>query len=103
MKHWNKSTDHTDLSGRFDTSAKRVITVDVEKYQHFLDGSDMTDAQKEEYLQTLWSIIMNFVELGFGVHPLQEVCGQIAENGGESADPDSDALKSEEHEEKKYE
>ena len=36
----------------------------------------MTDAQKEEFLQALWSIIVNFVELGFGVHPLQEVCGQ---------------------------
>ncbi len=51
-----------------------ILTVDVEKYQAYLDGADMTEAQKEEFLQALWSIIVSFVDLGFGVHPLNEVC-----------------------------
>jgi hypothetical protein len=54
--------------------APPTLTVDVEKYQAFLDGADMTEAQKEEFLQALWSIIVSFVDLGFGVHPLQAVC-----------------------------
>src|SRR6056297_2391957 len=59
-----------DLQERFDASAKAVVRVDVDKYQALLDSADMTDAQKEEYLQALWSIILAFVEMGFGVHPL---------------------------------
>lgn len=57
---------------------KPILTVDVEKYQAFLDGADMSEAQKEEFLQALWSIMVSFVDLGFGVHPLQEVCEKDA-------------------------
>ena len=46
----------------------------MERYQQYLDGSDLNDAEKEEFLQALWQIIVGFVELGFGVHPTQEVC-----------------------------
>ncbi|WP_424975333.1 hypothetical protein [Dinoroseobacter sp. S124A] len=66
------------LSPTFDLSAKPTMTVDVERYQKFLDGSDMNQAEKEEFLQALWQIIVSFVELGYGVHPLQEVCGKDA-------------------------
>ena len=89
MKHWHEKAGAGGLGHKFGASAKPLITVDVEKYQSYLDGTDMTEAQKAEFLQTLWSIIVNFVELGFGVHPLQEVCGQNAENG-ENADDDTD-------------
>ena len=67
------------------THPKPSLTVDVEKYQAYLDGSGMTDAEKEEFLQALWSIIVSFVELGFGVHPLQEVCGKTPEIEGQGA------------------
>ena len=73
----NKS-GHEGLSPKFDLSAKPTMTVDVERYQKFLDGSDMSPAEKEEFLQALWQIIVSFVELGYGVHPLQEVCGEDA-------------------------
>jgi hypothetical protein len=53
-----------------------IMTLDVEKYQAYLDDADMTQAQKDEFLQALWSIIVSFVDLGFGVHPLQAVCGE---------------------------
>jgi len=64
------------LGESFDASSRPIITVDVEKYQSLIDDPTLTQAQKEEFLQALWSIILSFVELGFGVHPLQEVCGQ---------------------------
>lgn len=64
------------LRVEFDASAKPYLKVDVERYQAYLDGTDMTNAQKEEFLQSMWQIIVSFVELGFGVHPLQEVCGK---------------------------
>ena len=74
-------TDTTHTQGR---SARPVITVDYEKYAHFLEDSDLTEEQKQEFLQTLWNIIVEFVSMGVGVHPVQQAqnsCGQLAENG----------------------
>lgn len=71
-------TGQKGLKDKFDLSSKPTMTVDVERYQKFLDGSDMSQAEKEEFLQMLWQIIVSFVELGYGVHPLQEVCGKDA-------------------------
>lgn len=66
------------LSNKFDLSTKPTMKVDVERYQKYLDDSDMSPAEKAEFLQSLWQIIVSFVELGYGVHPLQQVCGKNA-------------------------
>lgn len=76
-KKASKETSYTE--GRH---SPPVITVDYEKYAHFLEDSDLTDEQKREFLQTLWNIIVEFVSLGWGVHPLQQAqkpCGQLKE------------------------
>lgn len=70
-----------------ETRAPPVIMVDYEKYEQYLETADLTEQQKQEYLQMLWSVICEFVSLGFGVHPLQQVesdCGQSSENGAQS-------------------
>lgn len=89
------------LAENFDASARPVVTVDVEKYQSWLDESDFSDEQKEEFLQSLWSIVVSFVEHGFGVHPLQEICGQGGD--GRTARPkrDFDQVKSEKQDTKR--
>jgi len=48
----------------------------VQRYQQYLDDSGMSDAEKQSFIEALWVIVIGFVDLGFGVHPLQEVCGQ---------------------------
>ena len=56
-----------------------AVTVDYEKYLHFLEDADISDQDKREFLQTLWGIICEFVSLGFGVHPVQQAqkpCGK---------------------------
>ncbi|WP_366555355.1 hypothetical protein [Aquibaculum sediminis] len=72
------------ITAPFETSAKPTLAVDVARYEEYLAGSGMSDAEKQEFLEAVWSIIWNFVELGFGVHPLQEagpeICGQNDEN-----------------------
>jgi hypothetical protein len=88
MKDEFNTTERGDAFEATHAPPKPTLTVDVEKYQAFLDGADMTETQKEEFLQSLWSIIVSFVDLGFGVQPLQEVCG-------EDADCDSKTAKSE--------
>lgn len=59
---------------------KPALTIDYALYEKHLDECDLTDEQKQEFLETLWSVIVGFVDLGFGVHPLQQaapnVCGQ---------------------------
>ena len=62
----------------------KALYLDIEKYEHFLEGMD--EAQKREFLETLWAIIVNFVDLGFGVHPMQQV---LEDSELFSVDPDS--------------
>lgn len=66
----------------FNKPARPIVAVDVEKYKVFLDDPSLSEVQKQEFLQALWSIVVTFVELGFGVHPLQEVCPQQDEADG---------------------
>ena len=86
------TTEVESLRERFDTSSKPTVAVDVEKYQAYLDGTDMTDVEKEEFLQELWQIIIGFVELGFGVHPVQEVCGKPGSADNEPTASNKDGL-----------
>lgn len=72
--------DNKALIEQFSGVARPVITVDVEKYQQYLDGSGLSEDQKEEYLEAMWAVVVAFVELGFGVHPLQDVCGDAEGN-----------------------
>ena len=56
-----------------------ALTLDVEQYEKFLEDSDLTEDQKREFLETLWNIVVEFVSLGFGVHPVQQAqnaCGK---------------------------
>ncbi len=79
----NNVSGNDSLAESFNTSVRPIITVDVRKYQSFLDESGLSEEKKEEFLQALWSIVVAFVEIGFGVHPLQEVCGQNSETGSQ--------------------
>lgn len=64
-----------DLRG----SARPSIEVDYARYESFLKESDLSDEQKREFINALWSIIVGFVDLGFGVHPAQQACGEPAD------------------------
>lgn len=91
-----KTGENLGLGASFDASASPIVTVDVEKYQSLIDDPSLTQEQKEEFLQALWSIIVSFVELGFGVHPLQEVCGQDSGKLSQQLKDTFDQVRSEE-------
>ncbi len=58
------------------------VEVDYERYAHLFDDPALTEEQKREFAQTLWSIIVEFASLGFGIHPLQQAqtpCGKLRE------------------------
>ena len=90
----NITAGHGDLKTKFDTTAKRMIKVDVERYQSYLNGMNLTAGQKEQFLQDMWLVMMSFVELGFEVHPVQEVCGKDAESTTQCANGAFDGLQS---------
>ncbi|SNZ07422.1 hypothetical protein [Cohaesibacter gelatinilyticus] len=52
------------------------LTIDWDTYGELLENSDLSDEQKHEFIQTLWSIVVSFVDLGFGTHPLQQLEGK---------------------------
>ena len=60
-----------------DSTRPKVLSLDTALFQHRLDQSGMSEDEKSEYLQILWSIIVQFVDLGYGIHPLQQSCGQV--------------------------
>ncbi|MEQ9259694.1 MAG: hypothetical protein RIG84_11390 [Roseovarius sp.] len=82
MKHYNGANNTSTILEAFSASARPMLSIDVAKYQEYLDGSDLTPEQKEEFLRAMWSIVVTFVELGYGVHPLQEACGKDREADG---------------------
>lgn len=53
-----------------------MLTIDWRKYEKLLKESDLSDEEKQEFLRTLWNVIVAFVDLGFGVHPVQQACEQ---------------------------
>ena len=61
----NKPTNLTSPSKR------KALTLDVNYYQSFLDDTDIPEDKKRELIETLWSIVVSFVDMGFGVHPVQ--------------------------------
>lgn len=92
--------DTKDLAKRFGDSAtvNQPVTpslrIDVEKYEHLLDDSDLSETQKREVLEALWAIIVAFVDLGFGVHPVQQACGEVEKGLDLSARTDSHEISS---------
>lgn len=93
---YNQTTAPAGLAAVFSASSRPVLTVDIRKYQALLDTSQASEKEKEEFLHALWSVVSTFVELGFGVHPLQEVCGQNPSNTSPRAKDDFDKVESQE-------
>tara|TARA_X000001316_G_C893025_1_gene14023 strand:+ start:197 stop:526 length:330 start_codon:yes stop_codon:yes gene_type:complete len=57
------------------------VGIDTSKYEALLADAEISDEDKRELIQALWSIVSSFVKLGFGVHPAQLAmrerdCGQ---------------------------
>jgi hypothetical protein len=63
-------------------ATRPVLTLDVSLYETYLAEGGLDEEQKREFLEALWTIIVGFVDLGFGIHPVQQAvearsCEQI--------------------------
>ncbi|MGH1351806.1 MAG: hypothetical protein ACRBBN_13520 [Methyloligellaceae bacterium] len=68
------------------------LAIDYEKYLACLEDMDASEEEKREFIEALWHILTHFVDIGFGVHPVQQVFPDIFP---ETGNPDSDDLDSE--------
>ena len=67
----------TDIPPEFNPeTAPPRLSIDWDAYLPFLENEDISEEQKRELIEALWSIMVSFVDLGFGIHPLPQVCGQ---------------------------
>ena len=53
---------------------KPSVQIDYARYEKYLAESDLTEDQKQAFLGALWEIVVGFVDMGFGVHPMQQAC-----------------------------
>jgi len=67
-----------------DMPSVHPLAFDWAIYAHHLKESDLTGEQQRQLIETLWTIASLFVDYGFGLHPVQQVCdGDVC---GEEAD-----------------
>jgi len=52
------------------------LSIDWELYAAMLEDSDMPLEQQKELVETLWSIVVMFVDLGFDLNPVCQICGE---------------------------
>lgn len=47
------------------------IGIDVDYYQAAIDDPDVSDAKKLELIEIISALVINIIDIGFGVHPVQ--------------------------------
>lgn len=60
------------LKGAAMVGKPSYVEVDYALYEGMLDDPAMSKADKRLLIDTLWGVVTSFVELGFGVHPVQQ-------------------------------
>ena len=52
------------------------LTIDWELYAAMLEDGDLPLEKQKELIETLWSIVVMFVDLGFDLNPVTQICGE---------------------------
>ena len=66
------SDDETQGIQVVDRAGRPALTLNVDDYRQYVEDMDLNGEQEEELLQTLWTIIVSFVDLGFGIDTVQQ-------------------------------
>ena len=85
------------LGMALEAAPRKTLTLDTAKYQEMLDDPSLSEAQKEQIIEALWKIIVCFVDLGFGVSPLEDACGQLTQSDDQGHDAGGDVVSSRDH------
>ena len=93
-----KSETASHIVGAVGTAPPNILHVDTARFAHHLESWDASEDEKAEYLTLIWRIVVQFVDIGYGIHPLssatQESCGQASEKTGHGAAAPENGLES---------
>lgn len=64
---------HIDKTNSEQQGQTSALVFHIEDYRHFLDDYDLSQAEADEFLTTLWNIMVQCTDMGFGTHPFQQV------------------------------
>ena len=75
-------------------SKSPTVAFDWQDWLPYIADSDLSDDQKRELIETLWSIVIAFVDLGFEVGPpADKTCGQSFDLAAALRSNDPDMVK----------
>ena len=72
MGQHNNGSSESDKKDAPGAPSSLALTIDYEKYLSQLEEWDVTEDQKHEFISILWNILSAFIDLGYGVHFVQE-------------------------------
>lgn len=75
--------------------AAPVLKIDYALYDRYLEEADLNEDQKREFLDSMWAIIVEFVMLGYEVHPAQQAqkaCGKLPKTYATPTNAEPDAV-----------
>lgn len=81
------------IAQHFDNAARGSSSLDVDVYLKYLDDIDMPDNEKRALIKALAAVVVGFVDLGFGTHPLQQTCGKQVKSIDDAVETDSNEIK----------
>ncbi|MGJ8530567.1 MAG: hypothetical protein ACSHYC_00185 [Alphaproteobacteria bacterium] len=69
----NKDTQHENPITRLPQNEGNTpaFAIDVDYYQQVIDDPNVSEARKRELIEIIGNIVMSFIDLGFGIHPVQ--------------------------------
>jgi len=65
-------------------NAPKIIAPKPSDYLDELDSEDLTEAQKMELLETLFNIMKAFVDIGYGMEPVNKLISDFEKCAAES-------------------
>ena len=68
--------------------------LNIKKYQHYIDHLDLTQRQKEQFIKTVWGMMESSVDQAFGLHPVQQIRGYVANDNLQSPVKEVDSTQS---------
>ncbi|MGI9508075.1 MAG: hypothetical protein ACR2QJ_01845 [Geminicoccaceae bacterium] len=73
-------TAHSEIANQPDSTSRSgfpALSIDWELYGSYLDDSDLSDADKRACIEALWSMMVSFVDMGFRLAPVPDICEEI--------------------------
>lgn len=89
--HTKKPPATADIDTQFQAVApsgkqpQRSLEVDFSRFEDALDGSGLSEAEKAEFLHVFWSVILEFIDLGFGIHSSNVIASNACAEASETS------------------